>query len=60
MIDRSAHIRGEADRFGAALAGTDPSAPVPTCPDWTALDLARHLTEVHAFWACLVYTSRCV
>lgn len=44
-------ITEEAERFADALRGPDPSAPVPTCPDWTAVDLLWHLTEVHEFWA---------
>lgn len=31
----------------AALAATDPKAPVPTCPGWTAADLAHHLAQVY-------------
>ena len=27
---------------------------VPTCPEWTLLDLVRHLGEVHRFWAAAV------
>jgi uncharacterized protein (TIGR03083 family) len=27
---------------------------VPTCPEWTLLDLVRHLGEVHRFWATAV------
>lgn len=54
MIDRAAHIRAEADRFGAVLATTDPGAPVPTCGDWTARDLLAHLTGVHRFWAKVI------
>ena len=33
------HIRTESARFRAALADCDPSARVPTCPDWDAADL---------------------
>jgi uncharacterized protein (TIGR03083 family) len=28
--------------------------PVPTCPDWTVLDLAQHLGSVHLNWAAIV------
>ena len=44
------HLRGESERFAAALAAADPQAPVPSCPDWTAADLLWHLTEVQWFW----------
>lgn len=45
------HLAAESRRFAAVLADTDPSARVPTCPDWTAADLLWHLTEVQMFWA---------
>ncbi len=51
MIDHTAVIDAETDRFTAAVEAADPAAKVPTCPDWTVADLAWHLTEVHAFWA---------
>ena len=44
-------IRDEARRFARVLAGVNPDAPVPTCPEWTASDLLWHLAEVHWFWA---------
>lgn len=50
-MDRSAVIRQESDRFGSVLAVTDPAARVPTCPDWSAAELAWHLAHVHRFWA---------
>ena len=53
-MDRTALIRGESDLFGEVLAGADPSARVPTCPDWSAVDLLRHLTQVHRFWAAVI------
>ncbi|MCW3156528.1 maleylpyruvate isomerase N-terminal domain-containing protein [Micropruina sonneratiae] len=51
MIDHSALILSETERFADVLAAADPSAPVPTCPEWKVADLLWHLTEVHAFWA---------
>lgn len=53
-MDHVASIRAEAQRMADALATTDPSAPVPTCPDWSAADLLWHLTTVHAFWAAVL------
>lgn len=53
-IDRAEHIRRESDRFASVLAETDPAAAVPTCPDWTAVDLLKHLTQVHDFWAAVI------
>lgn len=54
MIDRRRHIQDESDRFGIVLATTDPANRVPTCPDWTAVDLLKHLTGVHQFWATVI------
>ena len=36
--------------MAAALAGLDPGARVPTCPDWTVEDLGVHIGTVHR-WA---------
>ncbi len=41
----------ESARFREVLTGVDAAAKVPTCPGWTATDLAYHLTEVQWFWA---------
>ncbi|WP_338182487.1 maleylpyruvate isomerase N-terminal domain-containing protein [Jatrophihabitans sp.] len=53
-LDLTAHIRAESARFGAALRAADPTAQVPTCPDWKAADLLWHLAEVQLFWAAVV------
>ena len=53
-LDYVMHIRSESARFLEVLRGADPSARVPSCPDWDAEDLLWHLTEVQAFWAQLV------
>lgn len=38
----------------ARLARTEPTAAVPTCPGWTAADLARHVEEnLHALTAAV-------
>ena len=50
-MDRITVIDTESRRFADVLASTDPAARCPTCPDWSAADLAWHLTEVHYFWA---------
>ncbi|MFN2562418.1 MAG: maleylpyruvate isomerase family mycothiol-dependent enzyme [Jatrophihabitans sp.] len=47
-------IRREMDRFVSVLRDTDPSAPVPSCPDWTAHDLLDHMTGVALFWGAIV------
>lgn len=49
-----AHIRRDSARFVEVLAATDPSAPVPSCPEWTAADLLHHLTDVQWFWGTVV------
>ena len=36
------------------LADCDPSARVPTCPDWDAADLLWHLAKVQLFWAKVI------
>jgi uncharacterized protein (TIGR03083 family) len=54
MIDRKRQIHDESERFGAVLAFTDPASRVPTCPDWNVLDLLKHLTRVHQFWAAVI------
>ena len=55
--DASDVIRRESDRFSEVLAATDPDASVPSCPEWTAADLAWHLAEVHWFWAEVLSTG---
>lgn len=51
MLDLTTVIEAESRRFADAIAQAAPDAAVPTCPGWTADDLAWHLTEVHGFWA---------
>lgn len=54
MIDRERLIQGESDRFSEVLSATDPAAGVPPCPGWSALDLFKHLIQVHQFWAAVI------
>jgi uncharacterized protein (TIGR03083 family) len=47
------------DERATAFRSAFMSAPglelkVPTCPEWTLLDLVQHLGEVHRFWAAVV------
>lgn len=54
--DRSGFVEPllrESGRFCEVIAGADPAAPVPSCPDWSADDLLWHLTEVQLFWAAI-------
>jgi uncharacterized protein (TIGR03083 family) len=53
-MDRGRHIQEESDRFGAVLAECDPSSGVPTCPQWTAVDLLSHVVTVQRFWAAVI------
>lgn len=48
------HLRADAARFREVLAGCDPSARVPACPDWDAADLLWHLATVQRWWAEVV------
>ena len=50
------HLRTESARFRDVLAECDPTARVPSCPDWDAADLLWHLTTVQAFWTKVVNT----
>lgn len=51
------HIRSESARFRAVLADADPTAPVPTAPEWTAADLLWHVAGVvQHFWTFVLET----
>ncbi|CKH85638.1 maleylpyruvate isomerase family mycothiol-dependent enzyme [Mycolicibacterium smegmatis] len=56
-MNRLAIIDAESRRFAEVLAHTPPDARCPTCPDWTAADLLWHLTEVHLFWAAVLFRN---
>ncbi|MDR7275946.1 maleylpyruvate isomerase family mycothiol-dependent enzyme [Catenuloplanes atrovinosus] len=48
-------IDERAAAFRAAIAAADDLAvPVPTCPEWTLFDLARHVGEGRRKWARIV------
>jgi uncharacterized protein (TIGR03083 family) len=53
-IDFLQHLRTESARFREVQAALDPTAPVPSCPDWNASDLLWHLSEVQHSWATIV------
>jgi uncharacterized protein (TIGR03083 family) len=53
-IDYLEHLRDESARFLAVLRDADPSARVPSCPDWDAGDLLWHLGGVQWFWGSIV------
>ena len=41
----------ETGAFARVLMKGDTGAQVPTCPDWTLLDLAKHVGGVMGFWS---------
>lgn len=45
------HLRADSARFREVLAGCDPAARVPACPDWDAADLLWHLATVQRWWS---------
>jgi uncharacterized protein (TIGR03083 family) len=45
VVYAEAYQRGQA-RVVAFMAGRDPEVPVPATPEWTVLDVVRHLTGV--------------
>ncbi|MDQ4084367.1 MAG: maleylpyruvate isomerase family mycothiol-dependent enzyme [Actinomycetota bacterium] len=53
-LDYLAHLARDSDRFADLLLEADPMQPVPSCPDWTTVDLLWHLTEVQWFWGTVV------
>jgi uncharacterized protein (TIGR03083 family) len=54
-LDFAAEIVLATTRFADSLVQADPLAEVPTCPGWTADDLAWHLAELQSFWAAIVH-----
>ncbi len=53
-LDYLDHLARESARFRTALATAPDEARVPSCPDWDAVDLLWHLTEVQWFWGEIV------
>ncbi|SDF61879.1 TIGR03083 family protein [Lentzea fradiae] len=53
-MDFVAEIEKQASSLRTAALKAGPDAAVPSCPEWTVLDLVRHVAEVHT-WA-----GRCV
>lgn len=46
-----AAVERESDALATALGAGAADAAVPTCPDWTVDDLARHVGEFSGFWS---------
>jgi uncharacterized protein (TIGR03083 family) len=53
-VDFLASLGSDSARFADVLEGVDPTSPVPCCPDWEAIDLLWHLTDVQWFWGTIV------
>lgn len=53
-LDYLDHLGRESERFADVLLTADPMRAVPSCPDWTTIDLFWHLTEVQWFWGTVV------
>ncbi|MET8140698.1 maleylpyruvate isomerase family mycothiol-dependent enzyme [Sphaerisporangium sp. NPDC005288] len=41
------HLAENFSLLRAAVVATDPTAPVPSCPDWTVADLVEHVAKVY-------------
>jgi uncharacterized protein (TIGR03083 family) len=53
-LDHLDHLATDTSRLVDVLRDVDPAARVPTCPDWTATDLAWHLADVQRAWGRIV------
>jgi uncharacterized protein (TIGR03083 family) len=51
-------LRQEGARMTAAARATAADAPVPTCPEWVARDLIRHMGGVHRWATSFVAEAR--
>ncbi|MFD9699373.1 maleylpyruvate isomerase N-terminal domain-containing protein [Lentzea sp. NPDC059081] len=56
-MDFVAEIEKQASALRSAAVQAGPDAPVPSCPEWTVLDLVRHIAEVHTWAAEAVVTA---
>ena len=50
-------VRGNARQFADAVKAAGLEAPVPTCPDWTVADLARHQGRVFRWISEMIETE---
>ncbi len=53
-----AAFTADADRLSQLARSGEPGAAVPTCPDWTLLDLVRHVGDVYAHKVALLRLGR--
>ncbi|MGW1376365.1 maleylpyruvate isomerase family mycothiol-dependent enzyme [Streptomyces sp. NPDC002446] len=51
-----AQLLAETEKFRAIVRSADLSVTVPTCPDWTLADLARHVGGAHRWVGTIVAT----
>ncbi|SEP82247.1 TIGR03083 family protein [Lentzea xinjiangensis] len=56
-MDFVAQLETQASSMRSAALKAGQDAPVPSCPEWTVLDLVRHLAEVHTWAAQAVVTA---
>jgi uncharacterized protein (TIGR03083 family) len=56
-MDYAAALLEQNELFGRLIRDADPSAPVPTCPDWTIQQLFRHVGRGHR-WAAQIVRDR--
>lgn len=56
-VDLLRQSRTQYDALLAAAKAAGPDAPVPTCPEWTVLDLCRHVAGAHTWAANAVRTA---
>ena len=57
-LDFVVEFASAAEWFADHVAHASTRAAVPTCPDWTVLDLVVHLGNVHSWAATVVETGR--
>ena len=53
-------LQEQAARFSATLRDSAFDSRVPSCPDWTALDLVRHVVQVYAHKAAVLRAGKAV
>jgi uncharacterized protein (TIGR03083 family) len=56
-VDFRAALLDQTRSFGELIRSADPSAPVPTCPDWTLRQLFRHVGRGNR-WAAQIIAER--
>ncbi|WP_329788743.1 maleylpyruvate isomerase N-terminal domain-containing protein [Lentzea sp. DG1S-22] len=56
-MDFVAQIESQTSSLRSSALEAGPDAPVPSCPEWTVLDLVRHIAEVHTWAAEAVVTG---